>query len=89
MARKNVFARVGRPPGTGTKKAPKSALLSGTPMAGLDPAVPAKAFNRGGSVGYKKTSSHYDCPAMGKGHSEMGYASADQHTRRLCRGGRS
>jgi hypothetical protein len=89
MPRKNTFARVGRPPGTGTKKAPRSAALKATPMAGLDTAVPHKAFNRGGSVGYKKTASHYDCPAMGKGHSEMGYASADAHAKRLCRGGRS
>jgi hypothetical protein len=60
-----------------------------TPMVGLETAVPARAFNRGGSVGYKKTASHYDDCRLNKNSSEMGFASADAHAKRLCRGGRS
>lgn len=90
MPRKNVFSRVGRPPGTGVKKAPKSAALSAAPMAGLDLAVPGAAFRKGGSVGgYARTKSHHDDGCLDKGHSDNGFASADAHFKRLCRGGRS
>lgn len=76
MARKNVFVRVGRPPGSKNK-------IPAQPK--FDSAVPAKAFRRGGSVsGYARTASHHDDSALSKSHSEMGYASCDQHFKRLA-----
>lgn len=44
--RKNTFVRVGRPPGS--TRLPKSQKTA--PMDGFDPAIPARAFKRGGSV---------------------------------------
>lgn len=73
MPRKNPFTRVGRPPALGRPAPLRGGSLPAgpgaatTPMSGLNPAVPAAAFSRGGSAGYKLMPSHHDCPHLRKG----------------------
>jgi len=71
MRNRNVFTRLGRPPKTTVAKAPT--LASGerqgqSPMAGLDTAVPAAAFNRGGKTfGCSPMPKHHDDPSFCQG----------------------
>lgn len=70
MARKNVFAKLGRPLGSKNKMPTKKGAARGLPdvgstTAGLQKNVPGVAFRRGGSVGgYAPMPSHHDDGTM-------------------------
>jgi hypothetical protein len=77
MRNRNVFTRLGRPPKTTIPKA--AALASGepqgaSPMQGLDTAIPAAAFNRGGQT--------YGCKPMPKYHPDPGFCAGGSTKRR-------
>lgn len=59
------------------------------PMQGLQAAVPAAAFRRGGSVGgYGKAPHMHDDKRMQRDHGEHGFASHDEHFDGMCSGGK-
>lgn len=64
MAR-NVFTRLGRPPKIAEPpaiKLPSGERQGRSPLAGLDTAIPARAFPRG-----QKMASYHDDPAFNRG----------------------
>lgn len=65
MAR-NPGTRVGRPPAIRSTVAVKPIKgIAPAPMDNFDRAIPAKAFNRGGSVGgFKTMPRHHDDPSF-------------------------
>ena len=71
MRNRNVFTRLGRPPKTTMPKNPMTSSgerQAPGPMDGLDTAIPAAAFNRGGKTfGCSPMPKHHDDPAFCSG----------------------
>lgn len=77
---KGMSPQMGMGPGAGLGAAPGGGA---SPMQGLQQAVPAAAFKRGGRVPH-----YHDDARLRRGNSEHGFASSDDHFGGMCNGGK-